>query len=102
MYRDPFRGGDNLLVMCDTYKPPKPSEAGKEIELEPLPTNTRHACAIAMEKAKDQKPWFGIEQVFDLKLLILLLRKEANAREGHGCCQPAKQVHARCFSRVEV
>lgn len=63
MYKDPFRTGDNILVMCDTYKPPKPSEAGKDIELEPLPTNTRHACAIAMEKAKDQKPWFGIEQV---------------------------------------
>lgn len=52
--------------MCDTYKPPRPSEAGKDIELEALPTNTREACAAAMEKAKDQKPWFGIEQASHL------------------------------------
>ena len=49
--------------MCDTYKPPSPKDAGHDIKLEALPTNTRQACAAAMEKAKDQKPWFGIEQV---------------------------------------
>nr|ADB12590.1 glutamine synthetase II [Jaagichlorella luteoviridis] len=66
IYKDPFRGGDNILVMCDTYEPPKPEDAEKDIKLKPLPTNTRHACAEAMEKAKDEKPWFGIEQEYTL------------------------------------
>jgi len=52
-YPDPFRGGNHILVICDTYTP-----AG-----EPLPTNTRHDCAKQMEAAKESIPWFGIEQV---------------------------------------
>lgn len=63
IYRDPFRGGKNILVICDTYEPPKPEDAEKDMKLKPLPTNTRHACNEAMEKAKAEKPWFGIEQV---------------------------------------
>jgi glutamine synthetase len=31
IYRDPFRGGDNILVMCDAYEPPK---AGQECKKE--------------------------------------------------------------------
>ncbi|XP_034254454.1 glutamine synthetase 2 cytoplasmic [Thrips palmi] len=56
MYRDPFRGGDNKLVMCDTYKSNR----------KPTETNKRAACAAAMEAAKDHKPWFGIEQEYTL------------------------------------
>ena len=63
MYRDPFRMGDNILVMCDTYEPPRPQKDGSVIPMKPLPTNTRFACAEVMEKTKDQEPWFGIEQV---------------------------------------
>jgi hypothetical protein len=63
IYKDPFRGGENILVMCDTYKPPSPADSGHDIKLEALPTNTRQACNIAMEKAKAEEPWFGIEQV---------------------------------------
>jgi len=55
-YPDPFRGGDNILVICDTYTP-----AG-----EPLPTNTRHDAAKTMAAAADKKPWFGIEQEYTL------------------------------------
>jgi len=55
-YPDPFRGGDNILVICDTYTP-----AG-----EPLPTNTRHDCAKVMEAAASEIPWFGIEQEYTL------------------------------------
>jgi glutamine synthetase len=70
MYKDPFRGGDNILVMCDTYKPPTPADAGHDIKLEALPTNTRHACNIVMEKAKAEVPWFGIEQVQTSRILL--------------------------------
>jgi len=56
IFPDPIRGGDNILVMCETYTP----------EGEPLPTNTRHFAAQCMEKAKSHEPWFGIEQEYTL------------------------------------
>jgi len=65
IFKDPFRGGDNILVMCDCYEPPKVVE-GVLQDPKPIPTNTRYGCAAAMEKAKDQEPWFGIEQEYTL------------------------------------
>ena len=38
---------------------------GKITPIKPIPTNTRAAAAEAMEKAKDEEPWFGIEQARD-------------------------------------
>ena len=60
--QDPFRGGDNILVMADAYEPPRDID-GKHIDMKPIPTNTRYSCMEAMEKVMDEEPWFGIEQV---------------------------------------
>ena len=54
MYKDPFRGGDNILVMCDTHEPPRVKEDNSVADPVPLPTNTRFACNEAMEKIKDE------------------------------------------------
>lgn len=45
IYKDPFRGGDNILVMCDCYEPPRVNEDGTVSAIKPIPTNTRAACA---------------------------------------------------------
>lgn len=56
LYRDPFRGTDDKIVLCETML----------FDRTPIETNARHSCAEVMEKAKSQEPWFGIEQEHSL------------------------------------
>ena len=58
IFKDPFRGGNNILVLTDTYTP-----AG-----EPLPTNTRAKAAAIFEESrvKAEEPIFGLEQEYTL------------------------------------
>merc|ERR1712182_148036 len=56
IFDDPFRGGDNVLVLCETLTP----------AMEPIPTNTRAAAKAIFDQKLDEKPWFGIEQEYTL------------------------------------
>jgi len=56
LYRDPFRLGDNKIVLCETYKYNKT----------PADTNHRKNCLDAMNSAAAEKPWFGMEQEYTL------------------------------------
>jgi len=56
IFKDPFRKGPHIMVMCDTLLP----------NMEPTPSNTRAACAASMAQAQDAKPWFGIEQEYTM------------------------------------
>ena len=59
MVPDPFRGGDNILVLCECLDAKT---------LEPHETNTRApANKIFETKAvKDEEPWYGIEQEYTM------------------------------------
>lgn len=56
MYPDPFRGGDNILVICETYM-----SDGK-----PNAFNFRHDAALLMEKHAEHETWFGLEQEYTM------------------------------------
>ncbi|XP_004252277.2 glutamine synthetase cytosolic isozyme-like isoform X1 [Solanum lycopersicum] len=58
IYKDPFRGGNHILVMCDAYTP-----AG-----EPIPTNKRFNAVkiFSHPEVLAEVPWFGIEQEYTL------------------------------------
>jgi glutamine synthetase len=62
MFPDPFRGGDNILVMCSTYK----FADAEKTTLEPANTNFRHFSEPIFDAGKDEHPWFGIEQEYTL------------------------------------
>jgi len=56
---DPFRRGDNVLVLCECWHP---------LSMKPIPSNTRVGARIIFEdeKVAIEKPWYGIEQEYTL------------------------------------
>ena len=54
---DPIRGGDDILVLCETFDPKT---------MQPLPSNTRAAARAAFDAYGDQEPWFGLEQEYTM------------------------------------
>ncbi|KAI9715509.1 MAG: glutamate--ammonia ligase [Chrysothrix sp. TS-e1954] len=56
MYPDPFRGGDNILVMCECYM-----SDGK-----PNKYNFRHDAAELMAQYASEEYWFGLEQEYTM------------------------------------
>jgi glutamine synthetase len=62
MYNDPFRRGDNILVMCETWI----WEDKTFSKLIPANTNFRHFANKIWEhpKVAGEKTWYGIEQEY--------------------------------------
>ena len=54
---DPIRGGNDILVMCET---------ALTKDLSPHPTNSRAVAREAVEKYGDQDAWYGLEQEYTL------------------------------------
>ena len=61
-YPDPFRGGDNIIVLTETYQ-----WADETFTvLKPANTNFRHFAKKIFEAGSYEEPWFGIEQEYTL------------------------------------
>ena len=60
------RGGDHLLVLCDTYQVPSAEDAGSTAELKPHPSNNRVFCDSAMRAAAASAPVFSCQQQYTL------------------------------------
>ena len=56
LYRCPFRKGNNILVLCDTYRP----------DGTPLDNNHRYWAKSIFDQKLDEKPLFGLEQEYFL------------------------------------
>jgi len=54
LFKDPFRGGSNKIVLCETIRS----------NGEPDASNLRQKCKEAMDQIKDLQPWFGLEQEY--------------------------------------
>eukprot|EP01083_Nonionella_stella_P151574 484486_1 len=56
---DPFRGGDNILCLCECLNAKTMS---------PIPTNKRHEAlkVFSEEQVVNQVPWYGLEQEYTL------------------------------------
>ena len=59
-YPDPFRGGNNILVLCDCYQ----WEDTKYEKLVPANSNFRCFAKDILEAADHEEPWYGIEQEY--------------------------------------
>ena len=53
-FKDPLRGGENILVMCEVLN----------VDMTPHASNTRSACAEASENFSEFEPMFGLEQEY--------------------------------------
>ncbi|CAM6098563.1 unnamed protein product [Calypogeia fissa] len=58
IFRDPFRRGKHILVVCDTYTP----------HGDPIPSNSRAKAMkiFSQKEVIDEVPWYGIEQEYTL------------------------------------
>jgi len=56
IFKDPFRGGANILVLCECY----------DNDGTPNRANYRSACKKSMDAAKEHEPWVGLEQEYTL------------------------------------
>ena len=54
LFNDPFRGGSNKIVLCETYHP----------DGTPTVSNFRYFAKKIFDGCVEQEPWFGIEQEY--------------------------------------
>jgi glutamine synthetase len=76
IFNCPFRGGDNVLVMCDCYNP----------DGSPAKGNNRCAANEIFNKDTTAEPWFGLEQEFFLFHNNTALGFNEDVKQGQFYC----------------
>eukprot|EP00882_Tetradesmus_deserticola_P003652 GHRQ01003864.1.p1 GENE.GHRQ01003864.1~~GHRQ01003864.1.p1 ORF type:complete len:539 (+),score=208.74 GHRQ01003864.1:165-1781(+) len=68
IFSDPFRGGNHILVLCDTYVPPLACQATADPwdDMAPHISNHRAACEEVMKQATQHQPVFTMQQEYTL------------------------------------
>jgi len=61
-FPDPFRGGDNIMVLCETYTWVDTTYS----QLVPCNTNFRAFAKEIFKENVEEEPWFGIEQEYTM------------------------------------
>ena len=82
VFPDPFRGGDSLMVLCDTFNP----------DMTPHETNTRHGALEKFALWPNAEPMFGLEQEFFIMKGDKVLAENIN-KEGLEKMNPQGQYY---------
>ncbi|GIL74885.1 hypothetical protein Vretimale_2463 [Volvox reticuliferus] len=67
IFKDPFRGGDHILVLCDTfyaYQVAGDPNLMPTTVLQPSESNSRVACENVLKVAEQEEPVFAVEQEY--------------------------------------
>ncbi|GLC45189.1 hypothetical protein PLESTB_000426100 [Pleodorina starrii] len=67
IFRDPFRGGDHILVLCDTFYACQVAADQALLPatvLQPSESNSRVACENVLKVAEQEEPVFAAEQEY--------------------------------------
>jgi glutamine synthetase len=80
LFNDPFRGGQNKIVLCDTYLP----------DGTPHETNHRVWAQSIFNQKLEEEPWFGLEQEYffiDMKTKLPIgFPSETGVEQGQFYC----------------
>lgn len=61
-FPDPFRGGNNVIVMTETYT----WKDNQYKDLVPANSNFRHYAKMIFDAYPGEEPWYGIEQEYTI------------------------------------
>jgi len=89
-FPDPFRGGDNIMVLCETFMWADTTYKN----LVPTNTNFRHFAKKIFDANKDEEPWYGIEQEYTILQDYTKFKTHVHGWPGGG--YPANQGPYYC------
>ena len=100
-FRDPFRQGDNIIVMCEGFV----WSDAKLNKLIPNNTNFRHFAKTVFDETEHEDPWFGIEQEYTLLQTLTKFTTWPLGWPSNGYPGPQGPYYcsvgaANCFGRI--
>lgn len=88
IFKDPFRGENDILVLCSTYRP----------DGTPLSNNHRDWAKKIFDAAPDEEPWYGLEQeyfIYDVVTKLPIGFNEAGKQGQYYCSVGSRNAFGR-------